>query len=84
MVSLTFSRAARRDLRALPARDRERVLDRLDAYAADPEAPGHDVRPLAGEPEGFRLRAGDWRALFTLSGAEMTVYRIRHRREAYR
>ena len=42
------------------------------------------MRPLAGEPEGFRLRAGDWRALFTLSGAEMTVYRIRHRREAYR
>ncbi len=84
MVSLTFSRSARRDLRGIPAGDRERLLDRLDAYAADPEAPGHNVRPLAGQPGGFRLRSGDWRALFTLTAAEMTVYRIRHRREAYR
>lgn len=84
MLILSFTRGAMKELRGLPAYDRKRVLDRLDAYAADPEAPGHDVRPLAADPEGFRLRCGDWRALFTLQGSEMTIYRIRHRREAYR
>ena len=84
MLSLTYSRRALKDLRTLPGVDRLRILDRLEAYAAEPEAPGHDVLPLAGQPGDYRLRFGDWRALFTLTEAEMTVYRIRHRREAYR
>ena len=84
MPSLTYTRAAMKELRAMPAPDRERLRIRLNAYADDPAAPGHDALPLAGEPGRFRLRSGDWRALFTLTEAEMTVYRIRHRREAYR
>ena len=40
--------------------------------------------PLKGTPGGFRLRSGDWRALFTVSGVEMRVYRIGRRREVYR
>jgi mRNA interferase RelE/StbE len=84
MLNLTYTRAAVKELRAMPAPDRERMRRRLNAYAADPDAPGHDVLPLAGEPGGFRLRSGDWRALFRMDGLEMTVYRIRHRREVYR
>jgi len=34
--------------------------------------------------DGFRLRFGDWRALFTITDGAMVVYCIRHRREAYR
>ena len=60
------------------------MLERLQAYAAAPAAPGHDVVPLAGTEHGFRLRVGDWRSLFTASGDEMEVYHIGHRREVYR
>jgi mRNA interferase RelE/StbE len=84
MLSLVFTTRARRDLRSLPAVDRQRMTDRLKAYAAAPDAAGHDVVRLAGKPEGFRLRSGDWRALFTVSGDEMKVYRVGHRREIYR
>ena len=84
MPTLIFTRDAIKELRGMPARDRDRMLVRLDDYAASPDDARHDVLPLAGEPGGFRLRSGDWRALFTLQGSEMTVYRIRHRREAYR
>ncbi|MGH7110750.1 MAG: type II toxin-antitoxin system RelE family toxin [Stellaceae bacterium] len=84
MLSLTFTVRARKDLRGLPIADRQRIADRLKAYAATPDAAGHDAVPLAGTPGGFRLRSGDWRALFMLSGEEMTVYRVGHRREIYR
>lgn len=84
MLSLTYTVRARKDLRGLPATDRQRIMDRLKAYAGAPEAAGQDVVPLAGTPGGYRLRSGDWRALFTISGDDMTVYRIGHRREIYR
>lgn len=83
-LTLEYTRTALRGLRTLPGDDRQRMVDRLEAYAANPDAPEHDVIPLEGTPNGFRLRTGNWRALFTVTGHEMTVYRIAHRREAYR
>jgi mRNA-degrading endonuclease RelE of RelBE toxin-antitoxin system len=60
-------------------------MERLkEAYAASPDAAGQNVKPLRGTPGDFRLRSGDWRALFTVSEREMTVYRIGRRREVYR
>lgn len=32
----------------------------------------------------YRMRAGEWRALFEVVHNEIIVYRILHRREAYR
>lgn len=84
MLSLAYTRRALKDLAALPAADRKRMRERLKAYAAAPDAAGQDVKPLKGAPGGFRLRSGDWRALFTVSGNELTVYRIGPRREVYR
>jgi mRNA interferase RelE/StbE len=74
---------ARKDLRRLPAGDRRRLLERLEAYAAEPVA-GHDVVSLKGAPGHFRLRSGDWRAIFQIVGEVVIVKRIRHRREVYR
>jgi mRNA-degrading endonuclease RelE of RelBE toxin-antitoxin system len=84
VLSLVYTRRALRDLARLPAADRQRIRERLNAYAAAPDAAGQDVSPLKGTPGDFRLRSGDWRALFTVSRDEMTVYRIGHRREVYR
>lgn len=84
MLALTYTKQATKDLRWIPKEDRERVRCRLDAYAGAPAAGGHDVVPLEGVVGAFRLRCGDWRALFTVRGDVMEVYRIRHRRESYR
>lgn len=84
MLSLTYTRQALKDVKRLPAADNKRLRERLKAYAAAPDAPGHDVTPYKGTPGDFRLRSGDWRALFTVSGSDMTVYKIGHRREVYR
>ena len=83
-LTLSFTRTALKELRCVPGTDRARGLDRLEAYAADPAAPGHDVVPVAGVADGYRLRFGEWRALFTVTNGAMDVYRIRQRREAYR
>ncbi len=84
MLSLVYTRRALKDLAALSAADGQRMRERLKAYAAAPEAPGQDVNPLTGAAGNFRLRSGDWRALFSVSGDEMIVYRIGRRREVYR
>jgi mRNA-degrading endonuclease RelE of RelBE toxin-antitoxin system len=38
-LEVVFYRRAQKELQGLPKTDRERVLDRLSAYAADPENP---------------------------------------------
>ena len=44
-----------------------------------------DVVALQGEFAGsFRLRAGDYRVLFTLEDDAMRIFGVRHRSQAYR
>jgi mRNA interferase RelE/StbE len=42
------------------------------------------VKKLSNHFPEFRMRAGDWRALFEVAGDRVIVYRILHRKEAYR
>jgi len=81
---LVVTRPAQRDLERVPADDRARVLDVLDALIAG--RPGLDLRKLAGRRHEWRLRAGDWRILLECDpGAGVVrVMRVLHRRDAYR
>ena len=72
---------AERDLKALSAADRERVVERLRWLEDDLRG---DVKRLTQHFPEYRMRAGDWRALFEVVGNRVIVYRIRNRREAYR
>ncbi len=48
--------------------------------------PSHDERPLQGRAGGCRIRSGDYRILYVVDteATEIVVWRVRHRREAYR
>ena len=83
-LEIVFYRRAQKELQGLPKTDRDRVLDRLHAYAADPDNPRHAVIALVGEKPTCRLRVGDWRVLFDRVGDRIEVRGVRHRREAYR
>ena len=62
---LELARAAQRALRAMPARDRERIVRALDEMKADPLA--GDITALRGEYTGlYRRRVGSWRIIFAL------------------
>jgi mRNA interferase RelE/StbE len=43
-----------------------------------------DVKRLTNHQPEYRMRAGDWRALFEIADNEIIVYRILHRRKAYK
>ena len=61
-----------------------RIRSKILALARDPRAPNNNVKKLAGV-EGFRLRVGDWRVIYTANQQTLTVLVIRvgHRSEIY-
>jgi mRNA-degrading endonuclease RelE of RelBE toxin-antitoxin system len=70
----------------MPRRDAAILLQKLGEFAADPFAGHAWALPLVNQPNGARIRQGDWRAVVLIIRAENTVIveRIEHRREAYR
>ena len=77
-MQVTYSKTAVKNLRKMPAKDRAALMDKLDTYA---ETGQGNVKKLQSRA-GFRLRHGQWRALFEING-DLLVVRVAHRREAY-
>ena len=82
--SILIRPAAIRDLKALPPDARGRVERALDRLVDDPRPPG--ARKLARVNDEWRLRVGDYRALYFINDSQrqVVVARVAHRREAYR
>jgi mRNA interferase RelE/StbE len=43
-----------------------------------------DVKPLTNFTPEYRLRVGDYRVLFEVEANEVVIYRVLHRKDAYR
>ena len=83
-MKIVFRPAALKALDKLPKRDAVALSAKIAAYAANPAA-ATNVKALQGvRPPMYRLRHGDWRALFAITDGEIVVEEIKHRREAYR
>jgi mRNA interferase RelE/StbE len=80
MKTVSYARTAIKALKAMPARDRDAVLAKMDDYAAGGV---QDVKPLKGS-DLWRLRHGNWRVVFSQDGTVIAVIRIANRREVYR
>jgi mRNA interferase RelE/StbE len=73
---------ARKDLRQLSKADAARVVV---ALAGLEENLTGDVKRLTDFTPEYRLRVGDYRVLFEIEQPNrVVVYRVRHRRDAYR
>ncbi len=61
-----------------------RIVPRIRALAEDPRPPG--CRKLTGSENDWRIRIADHRVIYEIDEGEkaVRVFRIRHRREAYR
>lgn len=83
MYRLEISRIAHKQIEALPPRLQQRVNEVIARLANEPRPVG--AKKLMGI-EGYRIRIGDYRILYTVNYASrlITVYRVKHRREAYR
>ena len=73
-----------RQFAAAPRAVGKRLLERLERIAANPFAPHAGVRPLVGRVGVFRVRQGDWRAVYSVEDGDVIVERVAHRKVAYR
>ena len=72
---------AEKDLKSLQKGDFAKVAERLQLLESDMQG---DVKRLSNHSPEYRMRAGNYRALFEVVGGRIIVYRILHRKDAYR
>ena len=75
-------RRAQKELAALPKTDYERMRDAIVGLAENPRPTG--CKKLTGR-EGWRIRSGDYRAIYEIDDAQkrVTVLHIGNRRDVY-
>ncbi len=68
-------------LHALPLALRREIGHKL--FLLEEDLSGN-VKKLKGSSNEYRLRVGDYRALFTLEGKTVTIYAVGTRKDIYR
>lgn len=84
MPTLRIKLPAEKDIRDLPPASRERIVEAIRSLKDTPFP--HGVQKLQGPEHHYRLRVGNHRILYEFDAAaqSITIYRVKHRREAYR
>jgi len=72
MRQISYTKAAIRALRRMPANTASLIRSKIAAYAEDPASQVNTVRSLKGR-EGVRLRVGDWRVIMDDQGNVLAV-----------
>lgn len=80
MYDIELKPRAINDLRSLPRPEARRVAEKLKLLE---QGLSGDVKRLTDFTPEYRLRVGDYRALFEVEDSKIVVYRIMHRRDAY-
>jgi mRNA interferase RelE/StbE len=80
---VSLKKSAEKELRFVPARDIEKIVEKLKSLAHQPRP--HGCEKLEGQ-ERYRLRQGDWRMIYSINDEEKSVMvvKIGNRREVYR
>lgn len=81
MKQIAYTGSARRELRKLPEVIQAQVKADLAAYAASGAG---DVAKVKSREGAWRLRSGDYRVIFLVDAATLTVEAVAHRRDIYR
>ena len=79
---LVYTRRAVKDIRALDAVIRKRLKKAFEQLERHPfrQAKKLVKSQVAGE---YRVRVGNYRIIFDVDGATLTILRVQHRREVY-
>jgi mRNA interferase RelE/StbE len=84
MYQVLLRPAAQRDLKKLPDKVFGRILTDLEHLSENARPRG--VKKLKGRENEWRIRSGDYRILYEIDDTNniVRIFRIVHRREAYR
>lgn len=83
LYRIELASRARKELFKLSKEAQARLTEAIDALQKEPRPQG--AKKLMGQ-EGYRIRKGDYRVLYTIEDLArlVKIYRIGHRREVYR
>ena len=76
-MRITWTTKAVKDMRRLTIQDRERVVSKIEQYAADQASLANQVSMLTGSPHR-RMRVGNYRVIFTVESHRIAVTCISH------
>ncbi|MFC1632503.1 type II toxin-antitoxin system RelE/ParE family toxin [Candidatus Omnitrophota bacterium] len=84
LYKLFLIASAQKQIRSLPKKQIPAIITAIRSLAGNPR-PGN-CKKLTGTANQYRLRKGSYRVIYTISDTskEVIVFRVRHRREAYR
>jgi mRNA interferase RelE/StbE len=74
--------SARRDFEKMPRKAQQALARKIDLLAVDAQAAGEEK--LAGHEGLFRIRAGDYRAVYERGGDTIMILRLGDRKEIYK
>jgi mRNA interferase RelE/StbE len=78
-----FKESVEKDFRAIPKKDLQKIILRIQVLAIDPRPPGHEK--LTGQ-ERYRVRQGHYRIVYSIQDKEFTIWvvKVGHRKDIYR
>jgi len=83
MKEIIYSDRAQKFLTKIDREDSKRIRSKIKQYAANPEELKNKVIKLVGFPL-YRLRAGDYRVIFSETGEVILIEKIGNRRDVYK
>ncbi|ULB12519.1 type II toxin-antitoxin system RelE/ParE family toxin (plasmid) [Cereibacter azotoformans] len=75
MKQISYTKAALRTLRRMPANTAALIRSKIEDYAQAPASQANNVKSLKGR-EGIRLRVRDWRVIMDDRGNVLAVLEI--------
>lgn len=83
--SLRIVKSVKRDLRRLDRAEIKRIDLAFEAISENPFPPGN-FKKIKGSERSFRVRVCDYRVLYEVDSEnrEVTIFKVRHRRDVYR
>jgi mRNA interferase RelE/StbE len=84
LYAIEIKASAAKEIEALPAADRKRVVERIGMLAEEPRPRG--CERLAGTADRYRLRQGSYRIVYSIEDERLVVWivKVGHRSDVYR
>jgi mRNA interferase RelE/StbE len=80
MYTIELMPKAIKDLKNLPKADVQKILEKIKTLENGLIG---DIKKLTDFTPEYRLRVGNYRILFEIKEQKITIYRIKHRKDAY-
>lgn len=80
MYAIQWKEHALRDIENLETSIARRIVKKVEELSENPFS--KDIKRLKGSND-FRLRIGDYRVIFSISGAEIQILKVGHRKNIY-